>query len=250
MSLQDRINRLQAATAHGSPLEQMMLHETILAVSPNHTANAGASVTHVVVFHSRREAILKPFGGQRANACKAYRQDPQDAVTHEVAAWRLAHALDGPWEQLVPTAVLRTVDGAGAGVLLNRREGRPDLSVLTDAQAQALAAAFWDALIGQQDRHMTNFRYDCSSRRLAAIDNAFAFARPRDICNASFFLSHRRSHYGTALDELEQEALAGLLDSGDLHGMRDFLVEERADALEARAKKMLQSGVLPSPGAF
>lgn len=250
MSLQDRINRLQAATAHGSPLEQLMLHERILMVSPNHTANAGGTTTHVVVFESRRQAILKPFGAQLPNACHHYGQDPLETLTHEVAAWRLAHALGGSWEQIVPTAVLRDVAGIGPGVLVNWRDGSPDLAVLDEAKAQAFAAAFWDALIGQQDRHLKNFRYDQTSRRLALIDNAFAFARPGDLLNESLFLRFRRSKHGTTLTNHEKTALSAFLETGNLHGLRAFLADERAEALESRAHAMLERGMLPLPGAF
>lgn len=81
MSLQDRIDQLQAATAHGSPLEQLMLHERILMVSPNHTSNAGGTTTHVVVFESRRQAILKPFGAQdRQCVCFCAARRPVERV--------------------------------------------------------------------------------------------------------------------------------------------------------------------------
>lgn len=227
-----------------------MLHERILMASPNHTSNAGGTSTHVVVFESRRQAILKPFGAQLPNVCHHYGQDPLETLTHEVAAWRLAHALGGSWEQIVPTAVLREVPGIGPGVLVNWRDGSPDLAVLDEAKEQANAAALWDALIGQQDRHLKNFRYDKLSRRLAAIDNAFAFARPGDLLNESLFLRFRRSKHGAMLTGREKEALSALLDTGDLHGLRAFLADERADALEARAQEMMERGVLPLPGVF
>lgn len=248
--LQERINALQAATANGSPLEHVMLHEPVLDTSPNGTSNPGASMTYVVVFQSRRQAILKPFDGQNPSVCANFQQDRFAAITHEVAAWRLAYALGGHWEQLIPTAVLRNMDEQGPGVLVNWRDGSPDSDVFNEARAQVHAAAFWDALIGQQDRHASNFRYDHNSRRLALIDNAFTFARPNDLNNGSVFLARRRSEHASSLTTQEKDALETVLNSSDLLGMRRFIAEDRAEALEARANKILACGMLPLPGDF
>jgi hypothetical protein len=249
-SLQGRIDLLQDATIRGSELEQAMLHEPVHLVSPNGTANAGVSTTYVVVFESGRKAILKTFEGQHPNACVHYGQDRFEAPTHEVVAWRLAHALGGRWEQMVPTAVLRDVPDAGAGVLINWRDGDPDMAVFNDAKEQVFAAAFWDALIGQQDRHARNFRYDRSSRRLALIDNAFAFARQGDLFASSMFLAHRRQQHATTLSEPEHRALGELLEHDDLFGLRLFLGEDRVEAVENRARAMHEKRLLPLPGAY
>jgi hypothetical protein len=250
MSLQDRIDRLQRATAGGSPLERLLLTDSIRTVAANGTGNPGASRTCLVVLESRHQAIFKPFAGQHPNACANYQQDPFEAVTHEVAAWRLAYALGPPWNQLVPTAVLRSIDNEGPGVLINWRSGSPDPAVFGQADAQVCAAAFWDALIGQQDRHATNFRYDAKARRLALIDNAFAFARPGDLHNQSLFLAYRRSAHRARLSGDEEAALERLLGSQDLLGMQFFVAEDRADALEVRAGRMLERKMLPLPGGY
>jgi hypothetical protein len=250
MSLQGRINNLQQATATGSPLEHLLLNDKVLTIAKNGTANAGVSSTYLVILESRRQAIFKPFGGQHPNACVNYQQDAFEAVTHEVVAWRLAHALGSPWDQLVPTAVLRGIDGAGPGVLINWRRGSPDPAVFDGARAQACAAGFWDALIGQQDRHATNFRYDAEARRLALIDNSFAFARPNDLHNQSLFLAYRRSQHMTKLSQREIQAVEAILESDDLLGLRLFLADDRAEALESRAKGMRTRKMLPLPGDF
>ncbi len=254
MSLTDlnkRIERLHEAAANGAPTESFLLREPILVVSPNGTSNPGVNVTYHVVLESRRAGIFKPFGGQKPNLCKAFNQDLFDAVTHEVAAWRLAHALGGQYEQLLPAAVLRNIDEVGPGVLINWRDGKPNVAVLQAAEAQARPAAFWDALVGQQDRHATNFRYDSQSRRLALIDHAFSFARPDDMLNDSFFLKWRRmSQGGATVQPAEREALERLLDSENLLGLSTFLTQDRVEALANRAQKMLDSKVLPLPGNF
>lgn len=248
-SLQERVNRLQAATANGPALEQAMLREPIISVALNGTGNPGASRTYVVVYESRRQAILKPFGGQNPNACAYYKQNGLECLTHEVVAWRLAHSLGEPFDQLLPTAVMRDVPGAGPGVLVNFRDGSPNHAVFYDAPAQVHAVAFWDALIGQQDRHAGNFRYDANSRRLAAIDSAFAFARPGDILHGALFVEHRLGEHGNALAPDEVEALERLRDE-DYFGLLTFLAPDRAQAFAARTERMLNGGVLLGPGDF
>lgn len=248
--LQERVDRLQLATTEGSPLEQLMLREPVTHVERNGTANAGKSSTYVVVFETARKAIFKPFGGQSVPSCAAYQQDRFEVPVHEVVAWRLAYALRGRWEMMVPTAVFRGFDQVGGGVLINWRDGGPDLSVLADARAQVHAAAFWDALIGQQDRHARNFRYETSERRLALIDSGFAFARPGDLYNASLFLQHRRSHHECSLTQHELDALEELVASDTFYGLAEYLAQDRFDAFEKRARRMLATGMLPLPGAF
>jgi hypothetical protein len=249
VTLQGRIDRLQAATVARTAIEESLLNSPVVDIAPNGTGNPGSSETWVVTLDTRREAIFKPLGKINANTARLYNQDRVEANVHEVVAWRLAHALGEPWDQLVPTVVLRTFAETGPGVLCNRREGRPNMSVFEHAPTQATAAAFWDALIGQQDRHATNFRFDAVNRRLALIDNAFAFGRPGDYHHASLFLRRRRAEHNGSLIEREIEVLDTLL-SNDLHGLRGFLPSERTKALEARATKMLRSKLLPMPGAF
>jgi hypothetical protein len=247
-TMHQRLVRLQEATAHGAPIEQTLLTEDVRAKSELQTNHPGVSRTHLVVLESG-QAIFKPFEGQDPNACHHYGQTAIEAPVHEVVAWRLAHAMGEPWSQLVPAAVLRNIPDLNGGALLNYRAGGPNPEVFDRAPGQVYAAAFWDALIGQQDRHATNFRYDPVENRLATIDNAFAFAVPGALCPNALFLAWRRSDGGTMLRSGELEALEALLGS-DLHGLRDYLAPERADALEARAQGMLERHCLPLPGVF
>jgi hypothetical protein len=250
VDLQERVNALYAANWKGSPVEQLMLREPVLEHTPNATINQGASQTHLVVFESRREAIFKPFNGQNPAACAGYQQDPVEAVLHEVAAWRFAATLGAPWDQLVPAAVFRALPTLEGGALVNKRRGTPDTQVFVDAHAQADAAGFWDSLVGQQDRHATNFRYDAEPRSLALIDHAFSFALPGHHSNGAIFGSRRHTEGRQNLTEAELQALDALLESGDLHCLRNYIVEERADALENRAQKMRETKMLMPPGVF
>ncbi len=248
--LQARANALFKANAEGTELEQLMLRETIREQTPLTTANPGGSATFLVVFDSRQEAIFKPFIGQNIGQCRYYGQEPVGAVMHEVAAWRLAATMGDPWDQLVPTAVLRNIPPLGGGALINRRRGAPDPQVFEDAHTQADAAAFWDALIAQQDRHATNYRYEHETRRLALIDHAFSFATPGGFCNGGIFGLRRRSGGREKLSQDEVHALQVLLHSAGLHGIRAHIAQPRAEALQDRAAKMLQTRILPYPGDF
>lgn len=248
MDLQARINRLQEL-AGSTPIEDQLLHEAAIDVTPNATHDPGSMTTWLVTLESRREAIFKKLGNVKVEQARLYSHDRVEANVHEVVAWRLAHVMGDPWDQLLPTAVLRTLGDIGPGVLCNRREGSPNRAVFYNAKTQAAAAAFWDCLVGQQDRHANQFRFDADKNRLALIDHAFAFARPGDRCHASMFLRRRKSAHEDRLTSGERAVLENLL-GDDLHGLRGILAIDRADAVEARAKRMLDTDRLLLPGAF
>jgi hypothetical protein len=146
--------------------------------------------------------------------------------------------------------VLRDLPGIGPGALINRRRGAPDPRVYEEAQAQVDAAAFWDVLVGQQDRHSSNFRYEPESRSLALIDHAFCFAVPGVVCNGGAFAARRSSEHRSSLQQNEIDALNDLVLSNGLHGLREYVDDRRADALERRARDMTSKGLLPLLGAF
>jgi hypothetical protein len=250
MDIDTRIANLVAATAHGTAIEQELLRTEVLAIGPLITPNVGTSAPPVAFLKTRREAYFKRFCDQVPRLCAHYKQDRMDVPLNEVVAWRLAYAMGAPWDQLVPTAVLRKIDGFG-GALINGKPGSVDYNALTEAKAQTKAAGFFDALIGNQDRNARNFRYDTTNKRLGLIDHGFAFARPGDpINNGSFFFGQRRLANEYSLTAAEHAALDALVQSGDLHGLRGFLPVDRVDALEARAQGMLRSGCLPAVGLF
>jgi hypothetical protein len=237
VKIEERIRNLSAAT-RGTPIEQDLARGRISMVAPVVTATPGAT-TPVVV------------GDQNPAACRHYGHEPFDVPCNEVTAWRLAYAMGDPWRQLLPTAVLRNIGGR-TGVLVNHKDGKPNPDAFTDARGQVMAAALFDALIANQDRHALNYRYDATTRRLGLIDHGFAFARPGDFMNGSAFLAARllAGPPESLLSPTEQRVLEVLLDSGDLHGLRGFLATDRADALEARAENMARNRCLPAVGAF
>jgi hypothetical protein len=111
-----------------------------------------------------------------------------------------------------------------------------------------LPAAFFDALVAQQDRHAGNWRWD--GERLALIDHGYAFARPGDILNHSELVAARHSHGAGALLAEERQALTRLFGDPALLGMTSFLEPERARALADRAQLMLTRDEVLRLGEF
>jgi hypothetical protein len=250
VDVDERIANLMAAARPENPIEQELLTGGIIEIGQAITSTVGTSAPPLVILDTRRAAFFKRFCDQKPNICSHYGHDRMDVPLNEAAAWRLAYALGDPWRQLLPTAVLRQIEGRG-GVLINEKHGAVDNRVFTEAQSQVNAAGFWDALIGNQDRNARNYRYDNTTRRLGLIDHGFVFGRHGDPQNASMFLAVRRSAPGGAsVTPSERTALESLLSSGDLHGLRGFVPRGRADAVEARASSMLSRGLLPAVGAF
>jgi hypothetical protein len=124
------------------------------------------------------------------------------------------------------------------------------MEAVRSAPNQAWAAAFFDALAGQQDRNWSNLLWDAASGRLSLHDNGYAFACPGHHRNASFFVRERWDHGREALTAAEEDALSRLLAPSDLHGLALFLEEERAHALTERARRMLDSHALLGPNEY
>lgn len=250
MKIEDRIANLTAAT-RGTPIELDLARGSIAVTAPVVTVTPGVTSPVAVVLETRRVAYFKRFGDQNKASCQHYGHDRFDVPLNEVAAWRLADAMGDPWRQLLPTAVLRNIGGR-SGVLINHKHGKPNPDAFVDARGQVSAAALFDALIGNQDRHMLNYRYDAQVRRLGLIDHGFAFAKPGDFVNGSAFVAARLTAGPpeSTVSLTEQAVLERLLGSGDLFGLRRFLAADRADALEARAEKMARTRCLLGVGAF
>jgi len=104
--------------------------------------------------------------------------------------------------------------------------------------------------IAQQDRHAGNYRWDGDAEKLGLIDHGFAFARPGQYVNQSFFVAWRWARDEQALIDAEQQALRNLLESRDLHGLGRFLLPEEAEALAARADLMLERSSILAVGEF
>lgn len=252
MNATERIAGLQETAYVRTPIEDELLFGEVASVAPVITASPGHTAPLMVTLETGRIAYFKRFIDQDPNMCSHYGHHPYEVPLNEVCAWRLAWAMGGDSRKLVPTAVLRTIDEFGGGALINGVEGRCDFTELGLVPRQIAAAAFWDAVVGNQDRNARNFRYDGVRRRLGLIDHGYAFARPGDLLNqSSMFLALRhRQPAGSTLTTDERTVLEEIVNQ-DLHGIRDIVSDDRADALEARAERMLKSGcVLPVAACF
>lgn len=182
---------------------------------------------------------FKPFMAENRRIAKGFGQDSRQQGVHEAAAWQLANRMGPPWSEMVPPVVIREMGGE-VGSFALERPGKTGNHRPWDT-GEWREAAFFDAVIGQQDRHHGNFLV--SGDRLALIDHGYAFARPGDYKNYSW-LQRERLTTDSRLTYAERDALNRLVSSGDLLGLRKVLQPARADALEKRAQAMLRNGTL------
>lgn len=227
-------------------VERRLLDEPILGQVG---AGGGTNETRLLQLATTR-AYAKPFVGVNDRVAANFGQSSRQQPLHEVAAWRLATFLGPPWDRLVPPCVLRPVDGdlaavslerAGhlsgmkldpvTGQVLNRFEPDPD---------QVTAAAVFDVLIGQQDRHPGNCLVD-ENRGLTLIDHGFAFARPGDLYNWSIFHALR---WRAGLSAESRTALRRLIDDPATGGLDGVLQASRLAALRDRATRMLADDMI------
>ena len=115
---------------------------------------------------------------------------------------------------------------------------------------EANAAAFFDCLIGQQDRHPGN--YLAQGDRLTLIDHGYSFARSGDHLNWSFLQRDRvmGGDRDKRLSGPEIAALDKFLDSKDSLGLAGVLAPDRLEAMRDRAERMRRSGQLLLHGDY
>ena len=278
-SVQQRAAALQAA--QGSPREDHLLQSPITACEEHDTGTRGLSVVFRLEFDNGAEAFLKPWGGRQTgsgmqsylnvNSCLLHGHHPDEIPLNEATAWRLAQRLGGTVEEVVAPCVLLDVPAYGlAGSVSARRYGiRNTTKALTRSTRQAMAAAFFDSLIAQQDRHQGNYRWNeppwashvphqavRSLQRLSRspglrpvglglLDHGFCFARPGDFVRddkRSVFVEWRHGIGRPKLTDSERAALLGLAADPTLHGAAQFLESDRAAALADRTSRMLKRG--------
>jgi hypothetical protein len=216
----------------------------------------GSNQGYVLDLASGEQAYFKPIGGIDTNIAAAYGHDAVSAVFHEAVAWQLARALGSPFDELVAPCILRLIpqlDPNPGAMSAWRGDPLPlnadFLGLFPFDPVRAAAAAFFDSLIGQQDRNSGNVRVDMSQNRLHLIDQGYAFPRRGEIVNATPLVAIRGALHEVDLTTSEVALLHSLLASGDILGVRPALEDDRADALERRARSMLAATILPA-GSF
>jgi hypothetical protein len=240
-------------TRQGSIAENELIHLRITSYQQHRTAHPGAfpqSTFHTSLEH-RLEAFHKPFTHVIVPQANFYGHHHREPPIHECVAWRLAHAIGGPLDEIVAPTVMRFHHKTGWGSLSARQVGvGTTIEPMLRRADQSLAAAFFDSLIGQQDRHLGNFRWDAGTNHLGLIDHGFAFALPGDEFNESCFVQWRWSTGQQALEQWERDALDVLLKSHDLLGLDQMLQQPRAARLQERAGEMVQNDTILPYQAF
>lgn len=186
----------------------------------------------------------KAFSALDEDTAQWYGQSSALQPIHEVSAWVLARELGEPFRSMVPPTVLRTIDGR-LGSFARAVNGTIGFSAALDRipGEQLDAAAFFDALIGQQDRNPTNFLTDDAAGQLHLIDHGFAFARPGDHVGAELFVRIRHNTHRATLSAAELALLDRVIEAPHL-GVPPLLEPERGAAVVDRARRMRLRGYL------
>jgi hypothetical protein len=251
----DRLARLLLIQGDGpSQLEDDLLRLDVVVRRVPQTVSANA--VYQCGLYDGREAFHKPHEGMRDHPLlgepvwKHYDQPSAIATgINECAAWRLARAMGPPWDTLVPTAVMRWLAWdagliGGWGPLVRKGNGPSGEMTPFNLQALCWPAALFDSLIGQQDRHLGNQRYEAATARLTLIDHGFAFPGGRWRFHESAFVDQRHKDGASALTGNEVALLDGLPGRSVWQELELMLTGDQMQALEWRRLTMHGAGEL------
>jgi hypothetical protein len=258
MTEQEQVNALHAVQGYDHDLEAQLHEARVLSVRPFDAQRLHVSTTYELVLDSGHLCIFKPADGlleaaadglyHGKQALAQYEHTPVSTTISECAAWQLAKHLGPPWTDLVVTTVMKfphhpETDRPMVGAANIFRGGDVGKRGFYDAVPDQVAtAAFFDAIIGQQDRNTGNVLWYEERQRIYLIDHSFSFARAGDRHGSSDLVQWRWTHGSGRLTDFEVGALDRVLESDDLVTLRRYLAPERADALEARARSMRERG--------
>lgn len=260
MSDDERLGRLLLIQGEApSQIEDDLLRLDVLVRRVPHTLSANA--VYQCGLRDGREAFHKPHAGMRDHPRLGFpvwqlygHASAATTGINECAAWRLARALGAPWETMIPTAVMRWLPPepglvGGWGPLVRKGNGPSgELAPFLSPDLYGPAAIF-DALIGQQDRHLGNQRYESVTGRLTLIDHGFAFPAGRWRLNESAFVAARHRNGEESLTAAEIATLQPLPDSSAWRELERILEVGQMAALRWRLDQMLRSGrLLPASG--
>lgn len=258
MTEQEQVDALYAVQGYDHDLEAQLHEARVLSARPFDAERVHVSTTYELVLDSGHLCIFKPadglleaaadglFHGKQALA--QYEHTSLSTTISECAAWQLAKQLEPPWADLVATTVMKFPHHPETGqpmvgaASIFRGGDVGKRGFYAAVPDQVAAAAFFDALIGQQDRNKGNVLWYEERQRIYLIDHSFSFARSGGRHGSSDLVEWRWTRGSQALTASELGALGRLLDSDDLLTLRRFLEPNRADALEARARRMQERG--------
>jgi hypothetical protein len=227
--------------------ERALLEQDVVTAEPLGEGLGANEVWRLELGFAREGAYFKPVNGVNATLAHYFGHTRESVLISELGAYRLAASLGSPFAELVPACVVRLVpdvDADAPGSLMAERFDDRSGNLFEIAPADALKAAFFDALIGNQDRSRANLLFDPSRADLALIDHGFAFPREHDLQHAAFLVEWRRRAGLDELADIEIAALERLLGADELMGLARYLEPDRADALARRAAGMRAAGRL------
>lgn len=242
----------QIQTVMATQRDLTNLHEIALAYSPvtkvDYGDFGGCNTVMLVKLKSGQRAYHKPISGMDEELAEEYDlEHAGEQALHEVAAWRVAKAMGGPYDRLVAPAVLRDVDGHVGSTSLEL-PGRPPS--MTDYNSPADsdlvrpdawdAAALFDAVIGNQDRHLGNVMHR-SDGTPGLFDHGLAFRSPGAYVNDAR-IQDARLRSNPELTTTELTVLRTLRQDTTLGGVVAFLPRHRVDALRDRVDHMIATG--------
>jgi len=248
----DLVNRISAAitTQTDDPQGQDLLTGTLIEVP---FCSTGVNAITKVSLSTGGAAFHKPFTAGELNfghSSRPSRQmDPDlyEQALREVAAYRLSLALGEPWAGLVPTCVLREYDGE-LGSLSREAQGGPVWSTDTVDEPYLMAGGFFDAVIGESDRHPENMLVHAG--RLYLIDHGFAFASNALTPPNSRLLEWRHLRDKVELTAGELAAIDRVLDRDNTRVIAALLGPTAETAMRERALQMRSTRHLPIPLRF
>lgn len=254
----DALFELQRMSDHD--LERELWEAEISRIVPFQGGGHHVTEMFEVILETARAGYWKPHSGLASSrfgaiALANYGHEPTSAMLAECAAWQLAKAIGPPWSEMVAPVVLKGARPPGrqldVGTLSIHRHGRDKtrgfIAELPDA---ANAGAFFDCLIGQQDRNEGNVLWNVAGRALYLIDHAFSFAKPGNQHGELLLWSWRWVQGAKELSQSELDVLGTLEGAALEDRVATFLDPERLAALRNRAHRMRSTGLILPPGAY
>lgn len=222
----------------------------------------GGSVVRRYELEDGTAGYFKPLqaNSQSESDFRDYGMSSLAATISEINAYRMAQLLGGEYSELVPVTALRRIDGESGTLQLEVREPAfrkySDIKLMGDHRR----AALFDFIIGNLDRHTSNYLYgvdELGQRRIKLIDNSFSFPGSKGgyLLNQSVFGDNMRGIApGGAVHEIPWGDLELREDEIDLIGRARIGIEdwlsaktigiERGKAALRRLDYLLEEGKL------
>jgi hypothetical protein len=240
-----RVDHLLRMQGH-DPSEQILIDGEIVDYGEHQTQAKGGTylaefADGSLAYHKRHDLLDRPTVGDFGHSIDT-------PPLHECAAWHLAKALGPRYARLLPVTVYRKIDDEWGSLAAAQPGRKPAVgATFMGAPEEVNDAGFFDALIGQQDRHANNLLWDDAEGRLRLIDHGFCFpggsTGPHRI--RTWKLQNQRRQKKLALDEEELALINRVLGSDDLLGIQPLLEPERGNEMTRRLKLLLTSKTIP-----